>query len=360
MRAEVRMLTVLIFALMVVSTSQVASLTNGSANGSAKPVGVAQATTVAPSGSYFDHVVIILMENQGVYDICRSSPPPCSTSGPAPYMASLANNYTIGSQYLSLIGTSQPNYVALISGSLQGCTSSGCPVIKAPNLVDRFESAGISWRGYFENQTPTTGCDTSDHEPYATIHNPFIAFQDITNNTARCNKLYLANPSSCGTVTDCILVNDLNNVTTPAPNFMWLTPNDCNNMRGASGICSSSISLGNTYLSKLVPLIFNSRTFTTTRSALFITFDEGNTFCPLNGGSEDCVYASWSGPVAKTGFGSSNLYKHYSFTKTVEVNWNLASFTTNDANANPMSEFFKPQAADFTISANPAVMTFPT
>src|SRR5256886_10955871 len=98
----------------------------------------------APAGTYFDHVVIILMENQGVFDICRSSPPPCSTSGPAPYMASLANNNTIGSQYLSLINTSQPNYVALISGSLQGCTSSGCPVIKAPNLVDRFESAGIS------------------------------------------------------------------------------------------------------------------------------------------------------------------------------------------------------------------------
>ena len=314
----------------------------------------------ASAGAYFDHVVIILMENQGVFDICRTSPPPCSTSGPAPYMASLANNYTVASQYLSLIGTSQPNYVALISGSLQGCTSSGCPVIKAPNLVDRFESAGISWRGYFENQTPTTGCDTGDHEPYTNIHNPFIAFQDITNNTARCNKLYLANPSSCGTVTDCILVNDLNNVTTPAPNFMWLTPNDCNNMRGASGICSSSISLGNTYLSKLVPLIINSRTFTTTRSALFITFDEGNGFCPLNGSSEDCVYASWSGPVTKTRFGTTNLYKHYSFTKTVEVNWNLASFTTNDANANPMAEFFKPQAADFTISANPAVMTFPT
>src|SRR5437879_13472903 len=111
MRAEVRILTVLIFALMVVSTSQVASLTNGSANGSAKPVGVAQATTVAPSGSYFDHVVIILMENQGVYDICRSSPPPCSTSCPAPYMAGLANAYGIGLMYLSLNNSSQTHFI---------------------------------------------------------------------------------------------------------------------------------------------------------------------------------------------------------------------------------------------------------
>src|SRR5438309_11272744 len=234
MRAEVRILTVLIFALMVVSTSQVASLTNGSANGSARSVGVAQATTVAPSGSYFDHVVIILMENQGVYDICLSSPPPCSTSGPAPYMAGLANAYGIGSQYLSLINTSQPNYVALIGGSTLGCNSSGCPTITAPNLVDRFESAGLTWKGYFENQIingqPVPGCDTnSNSEPYNPQHNPFIVFQDITTNTARCNNLVDANPSSCG-VTDCALVNDLNSAS--APNFMWLTPNDCNDMHG--------------------------------------------------------------------------------------------------------------------------------
>ncbi len=144
MRVKVRILTVLIFALMVISTWQVASLATGSANGSTNPAGGAQATTVAPSGAYFDHVIIILMENQGVYDICHSSPPPCLTSGPAPYMAGLANAYGIGARYLSLINTSQPNYIALIGGSTFGCNSSGCPTITAPNLVDRFEAAGLS------------------------------------------------------------------------------------------------------------------------------------------------------------------------------------------------------------------------
>src|SRR2546429_8878321 len=203
MRSLVRILTVLMFALMAVSVWQAANLATSVASGSRQAVAVAQS---APSGSYFDHVVIILMENQGIYDICRSSPPPCSTSGPAPYMAGLANNYTIGAQYLSLIETSQPNYVALISGSTQGCTSTDCPILKAQNLVDRFEAAGLTWKGYMENQTLTAGCDLKDHEPYVTIHNPFLPFQDITNNTARCNKIVLANPSSCGSITDCALV----------------------------------------------------------------------------------------------------------------------------------------------------------
>src|SRR3989454_2643404 len=315
-----------------------------------------------PAGAYFDHVVIIVMENEGVYNICNSSPPPCSTTGPAPYMAGLANNYTIAAQYLSLITTSQPNYVGLLSGSMQGCTSSGCPSpITAPNLVDRFEASGLTWKGYFENQTLPRGCDFNSPEPYTAIHNPFIVFQDITNNTARCNKLVNVNPNSCGSVIDCTLVNDLNNATAPASNFMWLTPNDCDNMRG-NAVCgtSSLIGPGNAYLSKLVPTILNSRTFTTTRSALFITFDEGNSFCPGPFPStEDCVYASWSGPVTKTHFGTGNLYNHYSFTKTIETNWNLASLTPNDQNANPMAEFFNNQAPDFTVSASPARLTTP-
>jgi len=353
MRSHARILTVFTFALMAMSVWQVANLATGVASGSKQPVAVAQS---APAGSYFDHVVIILMENEGVYDICLSSPPPCSTSGPAPYMASLANTYGIGSQYLSIINTSQPNYVALIGGSTLGCTSSGCPTITAPNLVDRFEAAGLSWKGYFENQNVAAGCDTSSHEPYEPIHNPFIPFQDITSNTARCNQLVLANPSTCG-VTDCVLINDLNSAS--APNFMWLTPNDCNDMRGASRICSASISLGDNYLKSLVPNILNSNTFKTGRSALFITFDEGNGYCPLNGSSESCVYSVWAGPAAKTSFGTSKLYNHYSFPKTVEANWNLASLSTGDGSANPMTEFFNPTSPppDFTLSANPTSLS---
>ncbi len=324
-----------------------------------------QPYTGTPSGTYFDHVVVIIMEDKGIYDICLSSPPPCSTSGPAPFMARLANNYTIASQYLSLIGTSQPNYVALLSGSLQGCSRNGCPVITSSNLVDRFDSAGLTWKGYMEDQTPSAGCDTTNHGFYNYQHNPFVQFQDITNNTSRCNKIILANPSSCGNTTDCALINDLNNASAPAPSFMWLTPNDCNNMHSdpsCTNQCTSRnnitcITDGDNYLKSVVPNILNSSTFTNTRSALFVVFDEGNGFCPLNGSGEDCIYASWSGPQAKTQFGSKNLYNQYSFTKTIEANWNLPSFTVNDTDATPMTEFFKGQSADFFVAANPSSLT---
>lgn len=315
-------LFVLVLSIGVISGPQLVRLVNA---------------TTPPNGTYFDHTVIIIMEDHGIVDICAQNPPPCSSANGAPYMADLANKNAIGSQYLGINHFSEANYIALLGGDTFGCSNSGCPPVSNPNLVDRLESAGLTWKGYIENQTSTSGCDTTYHEPYTPEHNPFVSFNDILNNPSRCSKVVLANPNSC-TVTDCALVNDLNSAS--APNLMWLTPNNCNNMHGFTGICPSSIPTGDNYLKSLVPNILTSQTFTTQRSALFVVFDEGNGYCPLNGSSEDCVYAVWAGPLAKTGYATSNLYNHYSWTRTIEVNWNMASLTSNDANAKPMTEFF--------------------
>src|SRR5256712_1979987 len=339
-RILVLILLVTMLAMGIVTASQLSRLASG------------QSTTLQTgmaTGAYFDHTVIIIMEDHGVQDICAQNPPPCSGANGAPYMAGLANNYAIGSQYLGVNHFSQANYLALLGGDTFGCGNNGCPPVSNPNLVDRLEAAGLTWKGYMENQALGSGCDTSYHEPYTPEHNPFVTFTDILNNPARCSKVVLANPNSC-TVTDCPLVNDLNSAS--APNLMWLTPNNCNNMHGFTGICASSIPTGDNYLKSLVPNILNSQTFTTQRSALFIVFDEGNGYCPLNGSSEDCVYAVWAGPLAKTSYATSNLYNHYSWTRTIEENWNLASLTSNDANAKVMTELFKSTTPPVLLSTS--------
>src|SRR5436309_1837122 len=316
----------------------------------------------APSGTYFDHLVFIIMENAGISDICGSNlPPPCNGSN-TPYMSSLANSYGIETQYVDLAGSSQPNYIGIMAATLNGCTS-GCGPnsLTEVNLVDRFEGSGVTWKAYMENQTPTAGCDNSDHGFYEFIHNPFVSFHDIDTNTTRCNKIVLANPANNSTCTgtDCALINDLNSGS--APNFMWLTPNDCNNMHGNSACsnkCTTSYTsvcnkAGDNYLSGLVPNIRNSNTFQTTRAALFITFDEGSGFCPSpNPGGADCMYTVWAGPTTKTNFSSNHADTHYFFTKTIETNWGLATMTSNDAAATAMTEFFTAPSSDFSISAS--------
>ncbi|MBO0888057.1 PKD domain-containing protein [Candidatus Bathyarchaeota archaeon] len=282
------------------------------------------------------------MENQGVADICGGNSSSCSGVNGAPYLASLANNYALATQYVSLSHHSNPNYDALLGGSTFGCNNDPCPVSPAPNLVDSLESAGLIWKAYMEDQRPASGCDAVAHAPYTPQHDPFVGFADILNSSARCSNVVLANPSGCS-ITDCSLIDDLNSGS--APNFMWLTPNYCNDMHGftypnGTLLCPTSISHGDSYLSGLVPNILNSQTFTTQRSALFIVFDEGKSYCPQNDTSEDCVFAAWAGPTVKNNFISTNFYDHFSFTRTVEANWNLTSLTTNDASATPMSEFF--------------------
>ena len=332
-------LFVLLLTIGIISAPQLARLVSASSTPSNEVM----------TGTYFDHTVIIIMEDHGIVDVCAQNPPPCSSANGAPYMASIANGYAIGSQYLGINHFSEANYKALIGGDTFGCSNNGCPPVSNPNLVDRLESAGLTWKGYLENQNLASGCDTTYHEPYTPEHNPFVGFTDILNNPARCSKVVLANPNTC-TVTDCALVNDLNSAS--APNLMWLTPNNCNNMHGFTGICPSSVPTGDNYLKSLVPNILNSQTFTAQRSALFIVFDEGNGYCPLNGSSEDCVYAVWAGPLAKTSYATSNLYNHYSWTRTIEENWNLASLTANDANAKVMTEFFKSTTPPVLLSTS--------
>ncbi len=270
----------------------------------------------APSGTYFDHLVFIIMENAGIADICGSNlPPPCSGSN-TPYMSSLANSYGIETQYVDLAGSSQPNYIGIMAATLNGC-SSGCGTnsLTEINLVDRFEAAGLVWKAYMEDQTPVAGCDINDHGFYEVIHNPFVSFHDIDTNATRCNKIALANPANNSTCTgtDCALINDLNSGS--AANFMWLTPNDCDNMHGNSACsdkCTTSYTAacnkaGDNYLSGLVPNILNSNTFKNTRAALFITFDEGSGFCPSpNPSGADCMYTVWAGPTTKTNFSSNH------------------------------------------------------
>src|SRR5881296_3568567 len=343
----------LLFSLILISLAATLSITNVSHI--AKSAGATtQAATTA--GTYFDHVVVVIMEDHGIQEICGSSPPPCQSTMGAPYMAGLANSYAIGSQYLGVTHYSQADYLAMLGGTTDNCSSAGCPwPFNGPNLVDRLEASGLTWKGYMENQNMASGCDLSYHQPYTPEHNPFVGFTDIVNSPTRCSQIVLANPSGCS-VTVCPLINDLNSGS--APNFMWLTPNNCDNMHGFTGICAASVSFGDGYLSSLVPNILKSTTFTTQRSALFVVFDEGNGYCPLNQSTtEDCVYAVWAGPLAKANYGTTNLYNHYSWLRTVEVNWNLQALTSNDASATPMAEFFtaNPLSASFTYSpSNPA------
>jgi len=282
--------------------------------------GPAVLTGSAAAGAYFDYVLVILMENHNLCDILAS----CGGTA-APYLSGLASSYGVATNDMYChVNPSLPNYLCLSGGSHFGCTSDASPntiactktAWGAKNIVDRLETAGLTWKGYMEDMP--SNCYASDSGNYVVRHNPFVYYSDIANDATRCARVVPAGTS------DSALLNDLG-ATSTSSNFMWLTPDKCNDMH------SCSINKGDTYMSGLVPKILNSTLFKTQKAALFVTFDEGY---------DQPIYTVWAGPVAKTGYASSFGYTHFSFLATVEANWNLANLTANDRDAPNMTEFF--------------------
>jgi phosphatidylinositol-3-phosphatase len=282
--------------------------------------------TAAGVSRAFDYLTVILMENNGLCDILTTTLGGCPGTGAGAYMTNLASTYALATHYTAITHPSEPNYLALMGGSTFGYTSDNncCFMISSPNIVDRLESAGLTWQAFAEDATGSGTCRFTP--PRVGDHYPFIDFSDM-NMASRCaNFLTTTSPN------DPEFINVLNG--SNPPNFLWLTPNDQDNMH------DSSVSVGDSYLASLVPQILNSSTFKTKNAALFIVFDEGSDSCPSSP-SGDCVYATWAGPVAKHALSSSTQYNHNSFLKTLETVWGLSSLTSNDSGASPMTEFFQ-------------------
>src|SRR2546422_11434783 len=283
----------------------------------------------APSGKYFDHVVTILMENNDLPSVLAQGQ----------YQAGHAQQYTLAKGYSGVSHTSEPNYAAMISGQIGVNKVDGlcCSQDNHQNLADSLESHELTWKAFAEDLT-TGDCAGGGID---TDHFPFIYFSDITNSPSRCNNLVGATASSDQELMDAL------NASGNWPNYVWLTPNLSNDAH------DTSIGFGDTYLADIVPKILGSTVFKTQRAALFIVYDEGNDDSCSSGGP-DCVYASWSGPMAKKGFTSNTAYTHYSNLHTIEDNWGLPTLTSDDAGAPVMSEFF----TGFSGSGIPGVIQY--
>src|SRR5204863_8492845 len=112
-----------------------------------------------------------------------------------------------------------------------------------------------------------------------------------------------------------------------ASNYMYLKPDLCNNMH------DYNVTVGDAFMSGLVPQILNSTVFRTQRAALLITYDEDG------GKGSPNLYTVWSGTMARRGYRSAVAYDHFSVLRTLEENWNLAPLNANDSSAPSMAPF---------------------
>ena len=302
---------------------------------------VAGSSSVVPQVNY---VVVIMMENHPLNtSSCCGGANGILGNIAAPYITQLARDYGLAGNYSAVTPGSLGDYLSIVGGSSfsnMPCVGNESPPTTcsttAPNLIDRIEASGRTWKAYMEDYTG--GCHGTNVGAYDYWHNPFLYFVDIQNSTARCSKIVSANPGHSA-LPDNQFISDLNSTTT-ASNFMWLTPNEVNNMHGYNSQ-PPSISAGNNYLSQLIPLILKTSIFATQSAALLLVWDEPTTCSVPQVPVTTCpIPAIWLGPAAKRSYVSISRYNHYSALATIETLWNLPPLTTNDSNATPMLEFF--------------------
>ena len=258
----------------------------------------------------FSHIYTIVMENKEYGSIVGKTT--------APYLNTLIAQYGLATNYTGVAHPSEPNYLALFSGSTQGATDDGVYNLNGKNLADQIEAAGKTWRVFAEN-VPTdcfTGVIGVNGEDglglYARKHNPAISFTDISHSAARC-----AN------------ITDFKHFAPAAANYSLIVPNMCHDMHDCS------VSAGDSFLQGFVPQILN-RPGWQDDDVLFVTWDEGST--NLKGGGRIPLLVISN--RVRRGFQSAIASNHYSLLRTVEDAWGLGCLN-HSCEASNLSEFFR-------------------
>jgi phosphatidylinositol-3-phosphatase len=100
---------------------------------------------------------VVVEENHGFSDIIGNHA--------APFINSLAAKGALFTNFFAVAHPSQPNYLALFSGSTQGVRNNGSYSLSAPTLAGALRNAGYSFIGYAESGSPRK-------------HNPWESFAD--------------------------------------------------------------------------------------------------------------------------------------------------------------------------------------
>jgi phosphatidylinositol-3-phosphatase len=151
-----------------------------------RPAGAAAGSTAPPAAStarsgpagarsaqvpHYAHIVVVMEENHSYSQIIGSRQ--------APYINSLASKGALFTNSHAITHPSEPNYMAITSGSTYGLSSDKCPFsIAKANIGSELIAAKRSYAGYSESM-PSRGYEGCTSGEYARKHNPTANYTDL-------------------------------------------------------------------------------------------------------------------------------------------------------------------------------------
>jgi hypothetical protein len=320
---------------------------------------VIPAAEAGPSSSSFpryDHVFLLIMENEGFKQVIGNQF--------APIINALAQNYGLATNYSGVGDPSEPNYVAMLGGDTFGITSDDPywfpgQTVNAANLMSQLEGASKTWRGYFQSMPypgyrgycypdKCNGIPDSD-TMYVAKHNGIVNFANLQTPTELAKMFpftQLSADLAAGTV----------------PDFSYIVPNECNDMHGAPPWCVDSdntgtlqqsflIAQGDKFVGGVVNEITSSAMWQTGDNAIVVTFDEGNT------ASSQIATIVISNHGVR-GVTDKTSFNHYSLLASLQQTFGLGCLL-NSCTANPMTNLFAITGSTSTPTLPPP-FNFPT
>lgn len=231
-----------------------------------------------------DHVVIVIEENHAFGQIIDSPA--------APFLNALARKGALLTNSYGVTHPSQPNYIALFAGTIEGVNGNVCPMLlTGPNMASTLAQAGQSFIGYAED-LPAVGAVDCIAGAYARKHNPWVNWQSSSTNTvpAAQNRPLTDFPTDLSTL----------------PTVSIIVPNQQNDMHDGSD--PDRIQRGDQWLqARLERYVAWAQTH---NSLLIITWDEDN------GKSGNQIPTILVGPMVRAGRYNEQT-NHYGLLRTV-------------------------------------------
>jgi phospholipase C len=263
---------------------------------------VASPPSAASGAPHFTKVFVVVLENEDAQSAARQ-----------PFLARLAKAGALLADYSGVSHPSQPNYLAITSGSTWGIRNNSAHNLDATHIGDLLEAKGRSWKSYAEDCPG--GCDLrATIGKYARKHEPFLSYLNVQQSAERCARVVNSAQFDADLASGAL------------PDFSLYIPNNRNNGH------DTGVAFADKWLARRFgPLLDDARFM---KGMLFVvTFDEAD---HGNG-----VFTVLFGDMVQPGAVSDTAYDHYSLLRTIEDGFGLGSLGRNDAAATPITGVFK-------------------
>ncbi|KAJ3309734.1 hypothetical protein HDV04_005779 [Boothiomyces sp. JEL0838] len=251
----------------------------------------------------FKNYFVIVFENQNYDTVLNNA-----------YMGKvLPSKGRLLTNYHGVTHPSQPNYIAMTSGSPKGVFLDFHANVDKRNLADNLEAIGKTWKTYQQDYPQDQGCFLSDQGNYYRKHNPFVSYVNVHNNPNRCANIVNAK----------FLDQDIANK--KLPNYMFYTPNIKNDGH------DTDIDYASNWLQGFLEPLLENPVFDDT--LFVITFDESDAALGVIDFKGNHIYTLLLGKSVTPGSQDSTYYTHYSQIATLNEQWGVSMFNLNDYGA---------------------------